>query len=248
MTTSFPTAQPDLPFLTEAQMREVDRAMIEDFGVSLLQMMENAGRNLAVVTMKNFLEGDPTGKRVLILAGPGGNGGGGLSAARHLSNHGAEISVVLAAPTEKFTDAASAQLNSLERSGVEINEFAPGDQLLEVDFIIDAIFGYSMKGDPRGPAASLINAANSQGAPILSNDIPSGIEATTGRVGSPSIEATATVTIALPKTGLRKASAKHHVGELYLGDIAVPPELYAANFSEMGRVQPFASSHIVKVW
>lgn len=243
----FPNAPRDLPFLSEEQMREVDRAMIEDFEVSLLQMMENAGRNLAIVVNKRFLDGEPVGKRVTVLAGPGGNGGGGLSAGRHLVNAGAKVQIVLAAPRSRFTEAASAQLVTLERAGHSIEEFN-GDPLPDADLLIDAIVGYSMRGDPREPAASLVRAANVHGAPIVSNDIPSGIEATSGNIGNPSVTATATVTIALPKTGLQDEIAKRNVGELYLGDIAVPPELYAAAFPGLGLVRPFAAGHVVRVW
>ncbi len=243
----FPEAPKDLLFVTEEQMREVDRAMIEDFGVSLLQMMENAGRNLAVLARERFLDGDPTGKTVLVFAGPGGNGGGGLSGARHLANTGAKVEIVLAAPRAKFSGAAAAQLNVLERAGHPISEF-DGSPLPAADLIIDAIFGYSMRGNPREPSANLIRAANSHGAPMLSNDIPSGIESNSGHVGEPSIQATATSTIALPKTGMRETDARSLVGELYLGDIAVPPELYVTSFPDMPPVRPFSRSHIVRVW
>ena len=80
-----------VPFITTDQMREVDRAMIEDYGISLVQMMENAGRNLAQLARQRFLDGDPRGRRVLVLAGTGGNGGGGLVCARRLRNWGAEV-------------------------------------------------------------------------------------------------------------------------------------------------------------
>ncbi len=247
MKSKFPAAPETLPFLTEEQMREVDRAMIDDFGVSLLQMMENAGRNLAIVARDRFFGGDPQGKRVAVLAGPGGNGGGGLAGARHLANAGADVHVLLAAPRKNFSEAAAAQLNVLERSGHSVAEFAES-QLPNADLFVDAIFGYSMKGNPREPAASLIRAVNSHIAPILSNDVPSGVEVTSGRVGEPAINATATLTIALPKTGLREDAARPHVGELYLGDITVPPQLYAASFPEMGDIRPFGSSHVVRVW
>ena len=71
-----------VPFITTDQMREVDRAMIEDYGISLVQMMENAGRNLAQLARRRFLDGDPRQRHVVVLAGAGGNGGGGLVCAR----------------------------------------------------------------------------------------------------------------------------------------------------------------------
>ena len=78
----------ETPYVTTPQMVEVDRAMIEDFKIKLIQMMENAGRNLAHLTRIRFLDGDPQGRRVIVLAGGGGNGGGALVAARRLHNWG----------------------------------------------------------------------------------------------------------------------------------------------------------------
>ena len=84
---------PELPFITTDQMREVDRAMVEDYGILLIQMMENAGRNLAHLARRRFLDSDCRGRRVVVLAGSGGNGGGGLVCARHLHNWGSTVSV-----------------------------------------------------------------------------------------------------------------------------------------------------------
>ena len=84
---------PELPFITTDQMREVDRAIVEDYGVLLIQMMENAGRNLAHLARRRFLDGDCRGRHVVVLVGSGGNGGGGLVCARHLHNWGSTVSV-----------------------------------------------------------------------------------------------------------------------------------------------------------
>ncbi len=85
----------NIPYITTDQMREVDRAMIETFNIELVQMMENAGRNLAQLARKRFLNGDPGGKTITVLAGTGGNGGGGMVGARHLHNWGAIIKLIL---------------------------------------------------------------------------------------------------------------------------------------------------------
>jgi NAD(P)H-hydrate epimerase len=76
----------DMPYLTTEQMREIDRLMIEGYHIELIQMMENAGRNLVHLARKRFLGGDPRDKNVVVIAGRGGNGGGGLVTARHLHN------------------------------------------------------------------------------------------------------------------------------------------------------------------
>ena len=108
----------NIPFITTDQMREVDRPMIEDYGISLVQMMENAGRNLAQLARGRFLQGDPTGRRVLVLAGKGGNGGGGMVCARRLHDWGAEVQLWMTAPGNELAGVPLHQLGILERMGI----------------------------------------------------------------------------------------------------------------------------------
>ena len=111
--------------------------------------------------------------------------------------------------------------------------------------IVDGLIGYRLKGAPHGAVADLIRCANAQPAPILALDIPSGIDTTSGIVFDPAIQATATMTLALPKAGLRAPGVEAYVGELYLADISVPPSLYAepALALEVGPL--FAESEIL---
>ena len=106
-------------------MREVDRLMIEEFGVTLLQMMENAGRTLARLARQRFLEGTAEGKRVHVLAGSGGNGGGGLSCARNLSNWGADAHVFTSAPPGELGDAPAHQASILREVGCPLPRSVP---------------------------------------------------------------------------------------------------------------------------
>jgi NAD(P)H-hydrate epimerase len=202
----------DVPALTTDQMREVDRAMIEDLHIELIQMMENAGRSLAELALARFAPASVT-----VLAGPGGNGGGGLVAARHLINRGCTVSAVLSEP-ESLTPVPAHQADILARIGT-VTATAPAT----ADLVVDALIGYSLRGDPTGRAAELIEWANQQPAPILALDAPSGLDVTTGTAGTPHIQATATLTLALPKVGLIDAPA---VGELFLADISVPAIVY----------------------
>ena len=101
------TAKPSIPYVTSDQMREVDRLMIEEYGILLMQMMENAGRQLAHLARQRFMDGDPVGKTVLVLAGAGGNGGGGLVAARRLHSWGAHVIVYLPRPACHVTRGAA---------------------------------------------------------------------------------------------------------------------------------------------
>ncbi len=213
MTPPLPTVDGErLAWITADQMREVDRVMIEDLHIELIQMMENAGRALARLVLDGF-----DARRVAVYVGSGGNGGGGLVAARHLANAGVDVSVVLAREPVELTPAPAHQLDILDRMGVGI-----GTRPVPADVAVDALIGYSLSGDPHGRAAELIDSL-SDTANIVALDTPSGLNVTSGNAGTPCVSATATVTLALPKVGLREAP---EVGELYLADISVPPWVY----------------------
>ncbi len=113
------------------------------------------------------------------------------------------------------------------------------------DLILDALIGYSLSGPPRGVAADLIRWANQQNVPILALDTPSGLDITSGLAHEPTIRATATMILALSKQGLLSPQLAAYVGDLYLADISVPPELYA----KMGIAVPplFAEKEIIRV-
>lgn len=160
-TTPYPSAE--LPAITAEQMREVDRVMVDELGIQLVQMMENAGRSLADVAITRYHPSTCT-----VLAGSGGNGGGGLVAARQLHNRGVAVTVAL--------------------------------------------------------------------------DLPSELDATTGRVGNPCIVADATLTLALPKIGLRVAPQV--VGDLFVADISVPPSVYEPMGLHLPA--PFAAGPILR--
>jgi NAD(P)H-hydrate epimerase len=245
---SFPRLTDPIPALTTAQMIEVDRAMIEDYHIDLMQMMENAGRNLAHLARDRFLQGDPRGQKVVILAGTGGNGGGALVCARRLHNYGANVRVFVTRPNEDFTAVPAQQLDIVRRLGIPVVLADELDQDGETAvLIIDGLIGYSLQGSPRGSAAHLINWANRQAAPTLALDAPSGLDTTTGTVYEPAIRATATMTLALPKAGLLTDQAAPNVGELYLADISVPPALYAGPALQLAVGPIFAANDIVRI-
>jgi len=243
----FPNAKEPVPFLDTEQMMEVDRAMIEDYGIDLVQMMENAGRTLAHLARVRFLGGDPRGKRVIILAGTGSNGGGALVCARRIHNYGANVHVIVTRSDDRFAPVPAHQLKILRRLSVPIHTHTPVCAGVGADLIVDGLIGYGLKGAPQGDMSSMIRWANSQNVPILALDIPSGVDTTTGKAFEPSIRATATMTLALPKEGLRVPGVERYVGELYLADIGVPPSLYAG--PRLGiKVGPlFAESDIIRL-
>ena len=220
----------DVPTLTTDQMREVDRIMIEDLGIDLPRMMENAGRNLAWLSRQRF-----SPDSVIVLAGTGGNGGGGLVAARHLINRGVAVTVV---PAGELGEVPSAQATMLRQMGAVF-----ADEPVNADLVIDALIGYSLSGDPHGRPGELIEWANHQPSPVLALDVPSGLDTATGLIGDPCVRATATMTLALPKVGLEYAPTV--VGELYLADISVPGSVYQAFGIELA--DPFGEGSVVSI-
>lgn len=238
----------DVPFLSTAQMVEVDRAMIEDYRIELIQMMENAGRNLAHLARKRFLGGSPKNKLIVILAGTGGNGGGALVCARRLHNYGAEVQIIVTKPEESFSPVPAQQMEIVRRMAIRIHGVNKLKEIISPDLIVDGIIGYSLKGAPRGNAARMIRWANEQISPILSLDTPSGIDTTSGNAYDPSIRAAATMTLALPKKGLRTPKVRDLVGELYLADISVPPGLYSQPPLSLEVDTIFSKSDIVRLW
>ncbi len=244
---TIPLYASDLPHLTTEQMIEVDRAMMEDVRIELIQMMENAGRNLAHLARIRFLAGHPQGKHVVVLAGTGGNGGGALVCARRLHTWGAQIQVVVTHPAENFPPVPAHQLETLQRMRVPIAQAEAVNQVESPALIVDGLIGYHLRGAPRGTVADLIRWANMEHAPILALDVPSGVDTTTGTFFDPAIKATATMTLALPKAGLRAPGVEAQVGELYLADISVPPSLYAEPALALHVGPLFAESEILRL-
>jgi NAD(P)H-hydrate epimerase len=212
-----------IPALSTEQIKEVDRLMVQQFGIELIQMMENAGRSLAELA-RRLTGGRVLGKSIIVLCGTGNNGGGGMVAARHLHNWGVQVQVVLIGDRAQLKKVPARQWKIIEKLG--LNTIAL--DLKSADLILDALLGYGAQGDPRPPVSDWIERANASGVPILSLDSPSGLDTTTGEPGKPCVRAEATMTLALPKTGLLTSHARPFVGKLYLADIGVPPELYAA--------------------
>lgn len=227
-----------VPAVTADQVREIDRLAIEETGPNLFQMMENAGRSLALQTI-HLLGAGWRGARVVVLAGGGGNGGGGICAARHLANRNVDVAVILSQP-DRLGEVPSFQRKVfLSAGGRELHiEALPAPR---PDVIVDALIGYGLREAPQGRTAELIAWANASGAPILALDVPSGMDATTGHSPGTCIDAEATLTLALPKTGLAGAAA----GDLWLADLGIP----RATFERAGLtyVDPFGGRYRVRL-
>ena len=228
------------------QMREVDRLMTEEVGMSLPQMMENAGRCLAH-DARGMLGGDARGRQIVVLAGRGGNGGGGLAAARRLWGWGAEVTVALAQSRDDMRGVPRQQLTILEWIGIPVRPAADGisDLFSRAELVIDALIGYSLRGAPTGQVAALIHAANASGRRVLALDLPSGLDGDSGQASDPTVRATQTLTLALPKRGLLAPAARPWVGELHLADISVPEKVYRRLGLSVGPI--FAGSDIIPI-
>jgi len=216
------------------QMIEVDRIAMEETGPNLFQMMENAGRNLALQAIaclgKNWQIAN-----IVVLAGSGGNGGGGICAARHLANRGAKVSLCLSSP-ERLKEIPQWQRHIFQATSgkeVKLSQIQAANE--PVDLIVDALIGYSLQAAPRGNALELIKWANNIDAPILALDTPSGVDSTSGETPGEYIHAQWTMTLALPKTGL----LPDKTGELILADIGIPPGAYELKTLNLKYTSPF---------
>lgn len=190
-----------VPPVTAQEMREVDRIAMD-----MLDQAQELGQ----------------GGEVTVLAGSGGNGGGGLCCARHLHNRGFQVRVVLSKDAGQLGGAAANQLQILRQAGVElVNPEQAVEVVRRACLVVDALIGYSLRGAPCGRVAALINLCNEHARRVLSLDLPSGLDATTGEAPGAVVHPERTLTLALPKTGLEGGQ-----GELYLADIGIPPEAY----------------------
>jgi NAD(P)H-hydrate epimerase len=235
----------DVPAIAGEAMARIDRIMMDELGVDTLQLMELAGYGVADAIRQHAGIDLTSRPRILALAGTGGNGGDAMVAARLLQAWGAEASVVLARPRSAFSGIAAHQLSILDRMGIPADEPEGIQSLPGADLVIDGLLGFSLRGDPRGDLVRLIAMANEHPAPTVAIDLPSGLEATSGRVGDPCIRAAMTVTLALPKRGLMEA-AVDLTGPIWVADIGVPAGVY----EDVGAVVPgdlFAESSLVRV-
>lgn len=213
--------------ITPDQMNRIDSNSVE-LGIPRLLLMENAGKSVADYIrskLKNI-----AGKKMLIFAGTGNNGGDGFVAARHLAGYKARVIVILLGNRSK-TYEAELNLKGLENMSKSIklqrieNSFFNDDILKEIseaEIIVDAIFGTGIRGRIHEPYSRAIDLINNSNSYIISVDIPSGMDPLTGEVNEKSVKAKTTVTFHKPKTGLLKN--KDYVGEVIVMSIGIPPE------------------------
>ncbi len=178
---------------------------------------------------------------VVVLAGTGGNGGGGICAARHLANHGADVTLVVS-DRRRLVGVPAQQLGLYQATNGRMAH--PRDlSSMQPVMIVDALLGYSLEGAPRGVSNDLITWMSTVPIPVVALDVPSGIDASTGDAPGNHVRATATITLALPKTGLHVDV----VGELWVSDIGIPHTVFERAGVTCPPMQLFAPGYTVRL-
>jgi len=214
--------------ISVCQMREMDQRAIEDFGMPVLLLMENAGRAVAETVRKFSNKKSP----ILILAGSGNNGGDGIVAARYLFNIGWPVEIILSKAQDDFKGDTATHMQLATNFGVpvsnynHIHEEGVRKKLKMSRIVVDALLGTGTKGEAREPYKTLIRLINEAHKPVIAVDIPSGLDGDKGKINDNAVSARLTITMGAVKNGLLKPSAKEYVGKLIVADIGFPKTLF----------------------
>ena len=211
-------------------MRRSDVSVVQDYGLPALALMENAGRRTAEEAAAMI--GTPSGKVFAVFAGGGNNGGDAFASARHLMNMGARVKMFFAGERDHLGDAARAMHDALQAMGVEIRPLVSDRDwdrlrvsLRFSDAVVDGILGTGVHGELRETVSRLVGEINAAGKPVMAIDIPSGVEADTGRITSRAVCANRTLALGLPKIGHFLGQGANATGELLVDDIGIPHAL-----------------------
>jgi len=233
-----------IPILSRDQMRAFDKHAIEQCNVPSLLLMENAGRGAADAIERHLLSGSATGRRVIVVAGTGNNGGDGFVVARHLLAREANVEVWLAGDAKKQTPDCKANHSAYAGIGGVVKTVRPaslealGPALASADVVVDALFGTGLDRAISGVLAELVDLLvavhdGGRGVRVAALDVPSGLHADTGLPLGPCIEADLTVTFAHLKLGLMTGSGAAKAGTVHVVDVGVPPSLVDARSAEL---------------
>jgi hydroxyethylthiazole kinase-like uncharacterized protein yjeF len=208
--------------LTSEDVERLDAAALV-CGVTTLQLMEIAGWQVARCAWRH-IGNRPSG--IAVIAGYGNNGGDGLVAARHLATWGCTVTATVVADEPRVQGIIRDHVRSARACGVGVTITADAGAVqsrgASASLIIDAILGTGLRSAPRDPQAGVIRVVNASGRPILSVDVPSGLDATSGEAFDPCVRATLTCTLTAMKRGLWGGGASAYAGEIWVADIAMP--------------------------
>ena len=210
--------------ITREQSRQIDRRAMQEYGMSGLVLMENAGRGVADVLCRLGIPGP-----VVICCGKGNNAGDGFVTARHLELRAFPVRVLLLADEEELTGDAGVNFHILRKAGTpmeRVRDPAALDRLLaDAAWIVDALLGTGAQGEPRPPIDMAIERINSASAPKLAVDLPSGLDCDSGEPAARTIRAAHTCTFVAPKAGFFAPGAEQYTGEVHVLDIGIPRKL-----------------------
>jgi NAD(P)H-hydrate epimerase len=213
--------------LSREHVREVDRRAIEEYGMSGIVLMENAGRGVAEAMLAVGVAGP-----VVVCCGKGNNGGDGFVIARHLSNRGKQVRVLLFADPAELRGDAATNWRIMERAGIEHEVFGAHvtldklmQSLADADWIVDALLGTGASGEPHPPISVVIEAINAANKRVMAVDLPSGLDCDTGMPAQNTIVADRTCTFVAVKPGFLVDGAEHFTGRVHVIDIGVPRRL-----------------------
>jgi ADP-dependent NAD(P)H-hydrate dehydratase / NAD(P)H-hydrate epimerase len=208
------------PVVSANQMAELDAYAIKSLNVPGIILMENAGIGIVKACLKILR--NPEKSFVQIFCGPGNNGGDGYVVARHLSNLGADVTVFILATRDKIKGDALTNLVSIENMALPVHYVEKSFNIQPCNLIVDAMLGTGVKGGLRGLFAKIVTEINKSGCPVLAVDIPTGVNADTGKVDGPAIKATATATMGCLKSGLLYSPGREYAGQTRVIDISMP--------------------------
>jgi NAD(P)H-hydrate epimerase len=210
-------------------IRSIDGRAVKEFGLRGLQLMENAGRGVADVALKELKASRDNSGRVAVVTGKGSNGGDGFVCARHLQNNGIPVTVFSLAKPEALSGDAAVNARAWVKSGGELLTLQSNKDLRKhvlamrhSSLIIDALLGMGLTSPVTGIYADAVTTINKLGKKVISIDMPSGIDATTGKVLGCAVRADITVTMAMPKLGLFTYPGHFYAGRVEVVDIGVP--------------------------
>jgi len=229
-----------MKILTAKQMQEVDRRTIDEIGIPGVVLMENAGRGVAEEILKRLSA--PGKPRALVVAGKGNNGGDGYVVARHLANKGWDVLTLVLTKHDEVKGDAAVNLDVLAKCGGAIAYVQDRDELRnalaesgEWTVVVDALFGTGLSKPAQGLYLDAIEWLNTQSAPVVAVDIPSGVDASTGRILGSAVKATLTVSFAFAKVGQVSYPGAGLTGELVTVDIGIP-DAVSAQCPDAGRL------------
>ncbi len=218
--------------LTRAQVREVDRRAIEEYGILGIVLMENAGRNAAGL----IRYWTPSDGPVVIVCGRGNNGGDGFVIARHLHNAGIRVELLLTCDIVQLTGDAATNARIVEKMGLPLRMFDTVERIADqrpalrrARIIVDALLGTGFSGQVRSPMDLAIAAINEEaragGAKVVAIDLPSGLDCDTGEPSNATVKADHTITFVARKAGFDAPGAAAYTGEVHVAGIGAPGEI-----------------------